>query len=78
MGFEKYVEIIERIDQLIRMRNTGTPEELAHKLGISVSWLHEYIDMMKARGADIEYDRHLQTYHYINEGEFDFSFRKKS
>jgi hypothetical protein len=33
MSYIDYTHKIERIDQLIRLKNTGTPEELAKNLG---------------------------------------------
>jgi len=77
MGFEKDVDIIERIDQKICMRNTGRPTELADKLGISPSWLYEILNVMKALGAEIVYDNIAKTYYYVEEGCFDFHFWKK-
>jgi len=77
MIFEKYAEMIERIDQMIRLKNTGTPEELAKKLGISESTLYVCLDIMKGRGANIEYDKYAKTYFYLSEGEFDFHFIPK-
>ncbi len=77
MGFEKDVDIIERIDKKICMRNTGRPDELADQLGISPSWLYEILNVMKTMGADIVYDNIAKTYYYAQEGCFNFRFVEK-
>ena len=77
MEFEKNAEMIMQIDQLIRLKNTGPVEELTRKLNIGKSLWYEILNIMKAYGANIEFDRHRKTYYYVNEGSFDFHFREK-
>jgi len=76
MGFSKYIENIERIDQLIRLKATGTPNELAQKLKISKRWVYEYIAEMKALNAPIIYDKVRKSFIYHSEGCFDMHFKK--
>jgi predicted DNA-binding transcriptional regulator YafY len=76
MSFIKKLERIERIDQLIKLRATGTPEELASKLAISESSLYDTLSTMKDLGAPIEYDKYLETYYYSQCVMVDFTFRK--
>ena len=76
MGIEKYFTIIEQMDQLIQMRNTGSPTEFMKRLGIGHSWLYEYLDIMRSLGAKIKYDRYRKTYYYENKGMFDFHFQE--
>lgn len=59
-------EKLERIDTLVRMRATGSPNKLAERLGISKSTLFEYLAFMKELGADIYYDTNVQSYCYKN------------
>jgi predicted DNA-binding transcriptional regulator YafY len=75
---QKYLERISRIDQLMRLKNTGSAEELAAKLGISRSTLFETLNLMKDYGAEIAYCPHRQTYYYAQEGCFEIGFKPKN
>ncbi len=70
----KHVELIERIDRLIRLQATGTPEELAKRLGISKTKLYRMIHMMKELNAPVEYDFAIQSFTYVKEVGFRFGF----
>jgi predicted DNA-binding transcriptional regulator YafY len=50
-----FIERIEIIDHLIRIRGTGRPEELANRLNISVRTLYETLELLKGLGAPIDY-----------------------
>lgn len=69
------LERIEIIHRLIDQRRTGRPEELARRLGLSVSRLARIIEYLRAEGAPIAYDRSLQTYFYTHRFEIDVSLR---
>lgn len=70
---------LESLDHYIKTRNTGSRFELAAKMGISVSTVHEYLNFMKIiLGAPIEYDHRYKTYFYAEEGSFDFGFQSKA
>ncbi|MCR9134183.1 MAG: hypothetical protein NXI08_16575 [bacterium] len=56
--------LLERIDQLIRMRSTGKPEELASRIGISKRHLLRLIRNLREQGLPISYDRHRYSYYY--------------
>lgn len=71
-----YIERIKRIDQLIRLRATGTPKELAQKLGLSRSTVYEYINIMKEINAPIEYDDASQNFIYTEEVKFKVEFAR--
>lgn len=66
-----------RIDQLIRIKATGTPVELADKLGISERSVYEYLNLMKDLGAPIKFSSYRQSYYYDEEGFFNISFMAK-
>ena len=53
------------MDDLIRRRATGTPEEFAQKMGLSRSALMEYIKSLKALNAPIRYDNLRRSYCYL-------------
>jgi len=69
-----YFDRLERLDFLIRTKSSGCPQKLAGKLGVSKRTVFGYIDILKALGAEIEYDHYLQCYFYKREGRFCFQF----
>jgi predicted DNA-binding transcriptional regulator YafY len=73
----KQIQLIERMDQLIRLQATGSPEELISKLGISKTKLYRMINTMKTLNAPIEYDITLQSFVYAEPVGFTFGFYKK-
>lgn len=72
-----YLKRIEQIDQLIRLKATGRPEQLAEKVGIKERTIYEYIQMMRAMGAEIAYCRHAQTYYYLKCVYFKYGFKEQ-
>ena len=64
MAIEEILSRIERIDQLIKMKATGSPEELAERLEISKRQVYRYFDIIKNQGKDIYYDPWWRSYNY--------------
>ena len=77
MTFQKKIEIIERVDGLIRRKGTGTAKELAFKLGVSRSTVFEILSCMKSMGAEIKFNDHRKSYYYITEKELTIGFVPK-
>ncbi len=73
----KHIELIERIDRLIRMEATGNPIDLASRLGISRAQTYRVIDIMKDLNAPIEYDFTIQSFVYAEHVDFRFGFYVK-
>jgi predicted DNA-binding transcriptional regulator YafY len=65
---------IRRVDHLIRIKGTGSPAQLASKVGVSERTVFEYLKLMKSQGAPIQYDRSRKSYSYQHEGTFTISF----
>jgi hypothetical protein len=66
---------IERLDYLIRRRATGTPAELAKKLGMSKSQTYHYLKVFKENlEAPVFYSRQYQSYCYKINGRFNLGF----
>lgn len=65
---------LKRLDHLIRIKGTGTPLQLAEKLGLSERSVYEYINLMKDLGAPIKFDAYRESYYYEREGHFLVSF----
>ncbi len=62
----KQLDRIGRIGQLLEQRRTGTPLELAGRLGVSRTSLYELLDELRSRGAPILYSKSEQTF-YLKE-----------
>ncbi len=73
----KQIELIARVDQLIRLQATGNPEELASRLGISKTKLYRTISTMRALNAPIIYNVALQSFVYEEAVGFSFGFYQK-
>lgn len=74
MTFLDKINVIERVDQLIRMKSTGTAEELAVKLGVCRSTVFEILACMRIMGAEIGYNEHKKTYYYTIEKKLSIGF----
>ena len=68
------LELIERIDRLIRFKATGSGLELATKLGISKTKLYRMLNVMKELNAPVVYDDSIKSYVYKKEVGLMFGF----
>ena len=73
----KQVQLIARIDQLIRLEATGCPEYLSKRLGISKTSLYRLINTMKALNAPVAYDYYRESFIYKESVHFQFGFYNK-
>lgn len=78
MSILKYISRIQRIDKLIRMKATGSPDKLSKKLGIGKSVLLSNIREMRELGFPIQYDRHKESYIYTSSGKLVIGFENYS
>jgi hypothetical protein len=67
MSLLKYVGRFKKMDELIRRRATGSPDEFARKLEISKSMLMINLNELKQIGAPLRYSFIDQTYFYSYE-----------
>lgn len=68
------IELIKRIDHLIRIKGTGAPSELAARINISERSIYLYLNLMRDMGAPIKFDHYRQTYYYEQEGKLVMTF----
>ncbi|MGY6560343.1 MAG: DNA-binding protein [Nitritalea sp.] len=61
------IERIKFLNQLLQQENTGTPDMLASRLGISRSKLYTILEQLRDIGLEIKYSRMRQTF-YCEEG----------
>ena len=62
------VQLCERLlylDKLIDREATGTPEQLAARLGMSLPTLFRYLARLRATGGSIAYCPQRQIYYYL-------------
>lgn len=64
MSLIKYVERLKKMDDLIRRKATGTPDEFAEKLRISKSMLMVNLIELKKMGAPVRYNGTGKHYFY--------------
>lgn len=75
---QKLANRFHHLDSLIRKRATGTPGELAERLGITERAWHKIRDeLVNDLNLPLAYDPHCKTYYYTEEGQLVFEFRKK-
>ncbi len=72
MKFLEQIHLLERLDQLIRLKATGSPKDLAEKLEVSERSVYNFMEVMRNLGADIKYCQHRNSYYY--DGRFLFKF----
>ena len=71
------IELIERVDQLIRLRATGNPRRLAERFDVSESTIYRLIETIKDLGAPVEFNLNHQSYIYTDEVNFMCGFFAK-
>ncbi len=73
----RQLRLMERIDQLIRLQATGTPKELAYRVGISRTKLYAVLNTMKALNAPVEYNHKRRSFVYAKPVNFSVGFHFK-
>jgi hypothetical protein len=71
---ENIAERLHLIDDMIQKEETGSPKEMAKKLGISLRLMYWYLELLKKLEAPIQYDYKRRTYYYSQKGMFVMSF----
>lgn len=74
MTFLEKLDTIDRLDQLIRLKATGTPQKLGNKLGTSRRTVFDLINLMKLMGGPIKYCSYSQSYYYEYECQLAIGF----
>ena len=67
----KYLECINRMNDLITMKATGNPDEFSQRLNISRRQLYNDLEMLREIGAEIKYDKYRGSYYYGNSCDID-------
>lgn len=77
MKFKEQIERIDKINKLIQAERTGSPQELARRIGIQRSTLYEYLEYLKSLGLKISYDRTNFTFFYASNHKLELHFAMK-
>jgi len=70
----RQIALLERMDQLVRLKATGRPKNLAERLQVSEATVFRIIDTMKALDAPVCYDIACQSYVYTKPTRFRCGF----
>jgi len=60
----KHLQRLQKIHQLVKTENTGTPEELAKKLHISQRLTYLLLEQLRELEAPLLFNRRTKTYYY--------------
>lgn len=75
---QKLVNRFTYLDALLKKRATGTPCQLAERLGLTErAWYKLRDELVNDLDVPIAYDPHAQTYYYREEGQLLFAFQRK-
>lgn len=75
MKIFEYLDRIGRMHRMVRQGGTGSPEELACRLGVSRTSLYELIDELRSRGAPIAYSKSTRSFFYREPFEISITLR---
>ena len=75
MKLIEQIQLLDRLDKLIRRKATGNSQQLARRLNVSQRTVYNLLESLRAFGAEINYCRHRQTYYYTCEVKFQFEIR---
>jgi hypothetical protein len=64
MNFFETLENIQRLHTFIQAEKTGTPKQLAIRLGVCRRTLYNLLDDLKSKNASIRYSRKRETFYY--------------
>ena len=66
MTFIEQLKLLERMDKLINRKGTGSAKDLASLLGVSRSSVFNYLDNLRALGAEIGFCEFRKSYYYVD------------
>lgn len=73
----KIIFIMRRMDQMIRMQTTGSPEDFASRLGVSERTMYNYLELLKSLGAPVQFSRCSGSYIYAERGRIRLEYDKQ-
>ncbi len=76
MSTLEQLQVLSRMDRLIRNRATGSPGHFARILGVSPRTLYNYILLIREMGAPVYYSKTIGSYAYTKNGSLIIGFFK--
>lgn len=76
MCFEERIQQMLFIHESIKKRKSGTYRDMGEKLNMSKSNVYRIIETLRGFGAEIEFDRTLNSYYYTNDFDIDFKIKR--
>ena len=74
MNFKNVQLLIELIEQ----KATGSPAEIALKIGVTERMVYKYLDILKTEfNAPIKYNRANQSYFFTEDGSIDLRWQEE-
>jgi DNA-binding Lrp family transcriptional regulator len=64
MEFLRQIERLQLLNKLVREQRTGSPEELAERLGVSRAKLYMILDELKDEGVCIRFNKRINSFVY--------------
>jgi len=75
MNFSHTIERLQLLHSLISQKRTGSPEELAQRLGVSRSCLYNMIEKLKSFQLPVIYSRKMGSFYYKQDVEFELNMK---
>lgn len=75
--FIREIERVQILDKLVAGRRTGSPDELAARLGVSRSQLYLIIGYMRDMGLRISFSRRSNSFYYEKDSRLFIEFSLK-
>lgn len=64
MEFIRQIERLQLMNKLIREQRTGSPEDLAERLGVSRAKLYLILEELRDQGLSIRFNKKTNTFEY--------------
>lgn len=64
MEFIKQIERLQLLNKLVRAKRTGSPEELAKRLGVSRAKLYLILEELRDSDVCIRYNKRINSFEY--------------
>jgi transcriptional antiterminator len=77
MNFVKQIERLILLNRLISQQNTGSPEDIAQRLNVSVRQVYNLLEMIRDLGIEVCYCKKSKTYYYENSDKLHIDFSLK-
>lgn len=77
MEFIRQIERLQLLNKLVREQRTGSPVELAERLGVSRAKLYLMLDELRDEGVEIRFSKRLNSFIYENCGGISVVFSLK-